>query len=246
MMFTSHNVVLPDGTQTAPGLPLVRESNACSAALHILRDFLDPGDQTTVADLGSLEGGYAYEFARAGYDVTGIEARQEHHENAVRLQERSGLPNLRFERGDARYVLQGRVFDAVFCSGLLYHIGNPVMFLRAVGRATKHLLILNTHYSLEGGHSETVHGADSWCEYGDFEHEGRKGHWFHESQSPWDSYGNPKSFWLTKPELLDVLKGEAGFAQVAEVDWQSSAMKAHVPGGAGMYADRGMFVAVKP
>ncbi len=35
--------------------------------------------------MGCLEGGYTAEFARAGYDATGFEARKQNYDNAVEL-----------------------------------------------------------------------------------------------------------------------------------------------------------------
>lgn len=247
-MFSSHNIVLPDGTQTAPGLPLVSDSYACCAALRELNKvFGDARDGVTVADLGSLEGGYAAAFASAGYDVTGFEARQENHANALWLQEALALPNLRFVQGDAREALEGQQFDAVFCSGLLYHLDKPVSFLKLLGQVARCMLILNTYISQPNtGHPETAHHPGSWCDYGDYENEGRKGHWYHESASRWDSFSNSLSFWLRRDELIASLREDAGFAEVVEVlDWHDGSPKEHVPGGAWTFADRCMFTAFK-
>jgi SAM-dependent methyltransferase len=247
-LFSSHNVVLPNGRLTAPGLPLVSDSYACRAALRALDQvFGDAREGVTVADLGSLEGGYAAAFARAGYDVTGFEARQENHDNAVWLQEALGLPNLRFVQGDARELLEGRQFDVVFCSGLLYHLDKPVAFLKLLGQVTRRMLVLNTNVSQPGtGHPETAHHPGSGCDYGAYENEGRQGHWYRESVTRWDSYGNSLSFWLRRDDLMDSLREDAGFATVTEIpDWRDGSLKDHVPGGAGPFADRRMFTALK-
>jgi SAM-dependent methyltransferase len=249
-VFSSHNVLLPDGTQTALGLPFVRESAVCRAAVRELERKFGTGSHEgiTIADLGSLEGGYAVEFAQHGYDVTGVEARAENYEGATWLQETLAWPNLHFIQGDVREVLADRQFDVVFCSGLLYHLDKPVFFLKQIGAATRKMLILNTHYSLEGGHPENVHHPDSRCEYGDFEHEGRKGHWYYEEDSRWASFVNRSSFWLRKEDLVLSLREDAGFNRVTEIeDWQDREdwVSVHIPGGAGFFRDRGMFVAFK-
>jgi SAM-dependent methyltransferase len=247
MAFSSHNVLLPDGTETAPGLPLVAESQGCIAALRALyEEFGENHTGVTVADLGSLEGGYAAEFARAGFEVYGIEARKENHDNACLLQDALALGNLHFVQGDVRSdLLEGGQFDVIFCSGLLYHLDKPVEFLNLLGQATRQMLILNTHYSLEGGHPESSHHPGSGCDYREAENEGRKGHWYRESISRWDSFGNESSFWLRKDELIASLQ-EAGFYKVEEIpDWQSLGGSGHVPGGPGMVSDRGMFLAFK-
>jgi 2-polyprenyl-3-methyl-5-hydroxy-6-metoxy-1,4-benzoquinol methylase len=79
--FTSHNILLPDGTQTLPGQLPVAESGICRVALSALGLEFGYGSRSgiSVADLGCLEGGFTAEFARAGYDAYGIEARQENY-----------------------------------------------------------------------------------------------------------------------------------------------------------------------
>jgi SAM-dependent methyltransferase len=206
-----------------------------------------PRSGISVADLGCLEGGYTAEFARAGYDAYGIEARQENYDNAVWLKDALGLENLGFFQGDVRTLLLGTEFDAVFCSGLLYHLDAPVAFLNLLGKVTRRMLILHTHYSMENGHPEDAHlPSASWCDPVQSQHEGRTGHWYHEAAGRWESYGNTKSFWLCKDDLLLSLH-EAGFTEVSEVpDWRGPLGTQTVQGSGGAYPDHGMFVAVKP
>lgn len=244
--FTSHNVVFPDGSMTAPARPIVAESGVCKAALRYLENqFGLHHASVSVGDLGCLEGGYAVEFARAGYEVTGIEARLENYSRAGVLPTLLDLPNLRFLCADVRDLPPEPTFDAVFCSGLLYHLDKPVEFLYLLGKITKKLLILNTHFSAGPvGHSEHLHQPGERCEYDGSENEGMAGHWFYETENRWASYGNPRSFWLTKPGLTGTLR-EAGFGRVEEMtDWHNGNAMAF--GSGGETGDRGMFVAVKP
>jgi len=254
MNFASHNVLLPDGTQTAPQWPLVAETGLCRAALRYMEEEFGPGPhpEITVADLGCMEGGYAAAFAQAGYDVTGIEPRTENYLNAVWLQETLGLPNLRFVQATATPSLLGagnalRVknsFDVVFCCGLLYHLEYPVAFLHQLGQVTKTLLILNTHYSMPDGHPESWHQPGSYCDMTLTTHEGYTGHWFHEEDDRWAGFGNRDSFWLTKGDLMEAMS-EAGFPLVRErMDWRDGVPMPH--GSGGPTADRGMFTGTKP
>lgn len=244
--FTSHNILLPDGTQTAPGRPLVAGSGACRAALRYLAAEFGSRRDITVADLGCLEGGYAAEFARAGYTAVGIEARQENYGRAAWLPGALALPNLRFLHGDVREVLPGTAFDAVFCCGLLYHLDRPVAFLDLLGQVTRRLLILNTHYSMEGGHPEGIHQPGERCDPGPAWHEGRAGHWFRETENRWASSGGTSSFWLRKDDLTEAIAA-AGFTRVAERDdWRDDPAGGLPFGSGGAFADRGMFTAVKP
>jgi len=197
LTFTAHNVELPDGSETLRGRELIADNAVCRAALKNLESAFPSGpDGVRVADLGCLEGGHSAAFARAGYDVTGFEARLENFLCCRYLQERLALPNLRYVRADVRDVFDGGTqFDAVFCCGLLYHLDEPVKFLRQLGAATRHLLMVQTHYSTRP----------------DARHEGCDGHWYDEQTTArWASWKNPRSFWLTKSDLMGVMRDEFG------------------------------------
>lgn len=73
--FTAHNIVLPDGTQTLPGRSLISESPVMKAALRTMALVFQDREPSTISvlDIGCLEGGYTVEFARAGYQATGLE-----------------------------------------------------------------------------------------------------------------------------------------------------------------------------
>ena len=231
--FTAHNVVLPDGTQTKPGHLPTAGTGICQAALRDLAE-LTAGTPppVSVADLGCLEGGYAAEFARHGYDVTGIEARPGNLACSRYVAAALGLPNLKFEQGDVRDVLPGRQFDAVFCCGLLYHLDSPAAFLQLLGQVTRRLLILQTRYSL----------------YGATDHEGYRGHWYSEGAADgrWSSHGNTRSFWLTRRSLLAATR-TAGFPLVFEQDdYRDAETGTHRdPDGSTEPTDRSMFIGIK-
>jgi SAM-dependent methyltransferase len=218
--FTSHNILLPDGRETLPGRPLIAQDPACRALLRTAERLVPPiGERRPrVVDLGCLEGGYAVEFARAGYDVVGIEVRVRNFERSEAVARELGLPNLRFVRDDARNIGAHGEFDIVLCLGLLYHLDRPATFLATVGALTRQLLLLNTHYATA---SECKHYALSALTT----HDGKRGRWFEEyadgisddalEEHAWASFGNPKSFWLEKGALLSTLI-ESGFPTVFE------------------------------
>jgi SAM-dependent methyltransferase len=199
--FTAHNIGLPDGTLTRPGTEPVANTGICRAALRDLKlAFPVQVVPPKVADLGCLEGGYAAVFAQAGYDVTGFEARADNFACCEYVAERLALPNLRFVRADVRDALiVPDEWDAVFCCGLLYHLDNPVAFLNQLGRVTRRLLIVQTHYSTRP----------------DAEHEGHRGHWYTEGTGRWEAWKNTRSFWLTRKDLMSAMR-DAGFDLVFE------------------------------
>jgi SAM-dependent methyltransferase len=226
--FTAHNIVLPGGTQTLPGAELVAENGICRAALRDL-ELAFPGagrSAIRVADLGCLEGGYAAAFAQAGYDVTGFEARADNIACCEFLAERLKLSNLRFVQDDVRNVFGPESeWDAVFCCGLLYHLDDPVAFLRQLGRATRRLLIAQTHYSTRP----------------DAKHEGHRGHWYDEGRGRWESWKNERSFWLTRKDLMSAMR-DAGFDLVFE---QADHRRDILADDATVPDARSMFVGIK-
>lgn len=193
--FQGHNIILDDGSQTVPALPVLADTGICQAALRTLRLLLPAGG--TVADLGCYEGGYAVEFARAGYDVTGIESKTVNFAKCEYVAKNVNLPGLHFIQEDARDLAKHGQFDAVFCAGLLYHLDCPSAFLTMLGQVTRRVAIIQTHYA-------------TFC---DAQHEGRQGWWYDDfpgQRDLWGSEGNLRSFWLAVEELLQAVR-EAGF-----------------------------------
>lgn len=232
--FTSHNVALPDGTQTAPGLPLLAGTEFCKSVLHDLW-LLTDGTRTkdvTVADLGCLEGGYTAELARHGYTAEGIEADEDNFACCLRVARALGLPNLAFTHADVRDYVPGRRWDAILCSGLLYHLDQPAKFLRQLGQATRRLLVVNSHYA---PHPVT-------------EHEGYPGAWVGEplGETRWSSRGNAKSFWMTRQAVVHCLREEAGFPVVFEQLDHMQDGAIYVDHHGKPYDNRSVLVAVKP
>lgn len=218
LAFTAHNIALPDGAQTLPGRPLLADEPLCRAVLRTLR-MLFPhaaAARPRVADLGALEGGYAVEFARAGFDVVAIEARQVNVDRCLLVADRLRLPSLRVVRDDVRAIERYGTFDAVFCCGLLYHLDAPDAFLRTLGRVTRRALLLDTHYALE-------QQPGPWTLSPMTTHEGRRGRWYAEwpegtpppEQDVWSSVENHRSFWMERDHLLQAVR-EAGFSAIYE------------------------------
>lgn len=221
-MFTAHNIELPDGTQTKPGWPLTADNVVCRAALRCLGRYFAENEvaETSLLDLGCLEGGYAVAFARAGFRVTAIEAREINMEKCRYVEKQLCLDNLRFMQTDARNLAEIGTFDAVFCCGLLYHLDHPSAFLDTLGTCTRRVLILDTHVASD--YLPTVHAAQL-SEM--TTHEGNLGRWYREypdsatsqqiAGAVWASWGNSQSFWIEKMSLVSNLV-QVGFSSVCE------------------------------
>lgn len=230
--FTAHNIELRDGRRTVPDKPqLLREGSTMAAIERTLRVVAGPHRRMRIADLGSLEGGYAIELARMGHETVGIEARELNVARAEAVRRELGLTNASFVCDDVKNLAAYGQFDAVYCGGLLYHLDAPFEFLRLLGQVTSELLIINTHYALaadpfyddpdgRASGSKTDFGLSALTE-----HEGLAGRWYHEydDDTPrdevvgrnWAAFSNSRSFWPTKPALVRACR-ESGFDVVYE------------------------------
>ncbi|MGO9583348.1 MAG: class I SAM-dependent methyltransferase, partial [Acidimicrobiales bacterium] len=128
--FTAHNIALEDGTFTRPNSPVTADEPITRAVMRSLSLFFPASERKgkTIVDLGCLEGGYTVEFARAGFEATGLEAREQNIERCEYVASQLRLPNLHFVRDDARNLGEYGPFDAVFCCGLLYHLDRPASY----------------------------------------------------------------------------------------------------------------------
>jgi SAM-dependent methyltransferase len=191
-----------------------------------------------IADLGCLEGGYAVEFARLGFDSVGIEVRESNLAACRYVQERCNLPNLEFIRDDAWNICDHGPFDAVFCCGLLYHIDEPRRFIETMAAATTKVIIIQTHFAIDDFYARSkvlrplrnmlprAFGRTDKFKLSELcEHEGLMGRWFTEYRdqpsdedreaAKWHSWENHRSFWLQREYLLQAIH-EAGFDLVFE------------------------------
>lgn len=221
--FIAHNIRFPNGQETLPGRPLLAETPFTRAVLRTLKLVL-PSDGRAKArriiDLGCLEGGYTVEFARAGYEATGLEARKVNFSKCEYVAQNVDLDNLHFVLDDARNVSRYGTFDAVFCAGLLYHLDQPLSFLRQLRTATERVLILDTHVAMQRRPKYWRKRLSRTTE-----NEGVPGRWYDDYRAGISredlegaleaSYGNPRSFWVEKMHLINALR-EVGFSSIYE------------------------------
>lgn len=247
MNFTSHTVVLSDGIKVGNDeLPLA-ETNVWKSIEKTIELFLPKEKfdykKMRVADLGCLEGAYAVQFARMGFETVGIEARQESVDKGNFLKDNLKLDNLSFVTDDVRNMSKYGAFDIVLCYGLLYHLDDPAGFLKTIGAGTKKLLLLNTHFAPERDaryslgpinkffiaplqkRIKALQTNKNYRLSRITQNEGYKGRWFWEWNKGisrknietllWASYNNDKSFWLCKKDLTEAIRS-AGFSHVFE------------------------------
>src|SRR5262245_12303858 len=125
--FTAHNIRLDNGLLTKPGRGRSMEAYPKFVSAKRILDTVFPGEKSRfrLADLGCLEGGYAVEFARMGFQVVGLEVRESNIAACHYVKANTNLPNLEFVKDNAWNLARYGTFDCVFCSGLLYHLDQP-------------------------------------------------------------------------------------------------------------------------
>lgn len=229
MKYTMHNIVLPDGAQTIPGKPILADTPDVKSMIAFAQQF----GFKRIIDLGAGEGGYSIAFARAGFDVTAVEAREE---NCMKIRHAlCDLANVDIKRVTVEDYMAFS-YDPfpkgamVLCLGLLYHLPNPEWVLACIARGASGM-ILSTHYALEDHWQyDDVPAAGSWllkrickrlpwlfrCKHFGLSkittHKGRRGRWYPEyhpkekdiSHLTHSSYHNSKSFWLTSKEIFAI------------------------------------------
>jgi precorrin-6B methylase 2 len=223
------------------------DANESFVSARRLLDTVFPGDKNhyRLADLGCLEGGFAVEFARMGFQVLGIEVRAANIAACNYVKAHTNLPNLEFIKDDARNIAKYGVFDVVFCKGLLYHLDKPKEFLNTLSAVTAKLLILQTHFSTDTKNKEhrwfgtarkllarvKRHNPEPAAKYREFnlselsENETLRGRWYTEfandeafskrDSAKWSSWDNRRSFWIQREYLLQAIY-DVGFDLVLE------------------------------
>jgi hypothetical protein len=100
-----------------------------------------------VLELGPLEGAHSYQLHSLGAKVTAVEANAEAYLKCLILKEIANLDGVRFLFGDCVEFLESTKerWDIVFCSGILYHMNDPVKLIKLCAEAADKCFIW-THY----------------------------------------------------------------------------------------------------
>lgn len=248
--FTAHNVRLDDGTCTIPTVSTTIDNSLWFKSAKRALNLAFGGELKgrSIVDLGCLEGGYATEFARLGMDALGIEVRRSNFENCMHVRQGVNLQNLRFTMDTAWNIAEYGAFDAVFCSGLLYHFDRPREFLHLISSLCKKIIIIHTHFAT----------MDPIAKFGLsplVQNEGLSGRWFADRPPTatnaeldglkWASWENANSFWPLREHLIGAIS-DCGFDMVFEqYDWLETPIPASLTQGYYKTDNRGLFVGIK-
>lgn len=157
----------------------------------------------TVLELGSLEGCHTVALARKVDSVLAIEGRAENIRRAEFIRDIYGVDNVRFvhDNLETATLRDYGAFDAVFASGVLYHLPEPWRLLQEIATVTRQLFLW-THYAAR---KEVKLGGYWGCYFGEAG-----------IQSP-TSGMSKRSFWPTFDELIRML-GKSGFNKTRVIE----------------------------
>jgi tRNA (mo5U34)-methyltransferase len=138
-----HNLHLPDGSQTAPDHPL---GDFPRYKWNALAPHLPSVDGWTVLDIGTNAGFYAFELARRGARVTGIDVDPHYLDQARWAAREFGLEHaVEFRRMQVYDLARSTdQFDLVLFLGVFYHLRYPLLGLDLVARRARRLVVFQT------------------------------------------------------------------------------------------------------
>ena len=236
--WTNQNMELAPGVWTVPGtLPILHDPRVRCAVRTVQGLFGRDLAGVRVADLGCLEGGISLAFALEGAEVLGIEGREANMAKCELVRDAAGMPNLRFALDDVRRFTRERYgeFDVVLVCGLLYHLDEPVAWLRQAAECARRVIFVDTHFAPETDAGVAAMDTMPFFDLkanplgplldvsdGAGDYQGRWWFEFPEAASAgdrakllWASLDNPRSMWLTRRSIYRLL-GNCGFESVGE------------------------------
>jgi SAM-dependent methyltransferase len=238
----SFDIPLPFGVWTRGNLQIPH--TRLKRVVQVVSDLAEkPLAECRILDLGCLDGIYSIEFAKHGANTIGVEIREANIKRAIFCKEALGLRNLEFRQDDVRNInvkSYGK-FDAIVCSGILYHLpaADVIGLVKRMYDMVGRLVVIDTHVALQPG-ERFAHGGDEYWgkifrEHADDATPEEK------AKARGSSADNTTSFWFTRPSLVNLLS-KAGFSSVYECF-----IPAHLNfGRPGIeHRDRCTFVAIK-
>ena len=212
----SYDIPLPHNVWTRGNLqvPHTRLKRIVQVVSDLSRK---PLPECRILDLGCLDGIFSIEFAKQGAKTIGVEIREANIRKAIFCKEALGLQNLDFRQDDVRNISvesYGR-FDAIICSGILYHLpaADAIDLITHMYDMVNRVVVIDTHVALNPI-ERFVYGDDEYWgsifrEHSDSATQEEK------AKAHWSSADNLTSFWFTRPSLVNILS-KAGFSSVYE------------------------------
>lgn len=124
----------------SPDAVLIVEARQ-AAVCPLLTDLRQKLRMRTALDVGCGVGHFSSFLQHLGFEVVGMDGREENIAEAKRRQTRIAFHQVNVEDNS---VLRLGSFDLVFCMGLLYHLENPLLAIRRLRTLTQKGLLLES------------------------------------------------------------------------------------------------------
>jgi 2-polyprenyl-3-methyl-5-hydroxy-6-metoxy-1,4-benzoquinol methylase len=126
---------------------LYRRDLICQTVAEVLGDDLA---STTVLDIGCNSGFFSLDLAaRGAKHVDGVDLRDENIQRAKFVAEHFGFDNAEFRVSDADALAAGGQWDVILNLGVLYHVVNPLQFIRQTYELCSRFAIIDTVCHIE-------------------------------------------------------------------------------------------------
>ncbi len=146
-----YRFALPSGATTgsahAPDVLAIHDTRWAMAEAALRGAFPEGGAGASAIDLACHQGWFSLKLREFGFgSVHGIDARQQHIDDARLIAGATAAEHVDFSRGDVHALTPEIVgtHDLVLCFGLLYHLENPVGALRIARSLCKRLCLIET------------------------------------------------------------------------------------------------------
>jgi len=151
MIFNAHNISLGNSKRTMTGSEALLVDTDRWKSIERTVNLLFTKEEIKnkrVVDLGCLEGGYSLAFAQLGFQVIGMDARQDNLDKCEWVKTHYNVPNLTYVLDDVKNLANHGTFDLIFCAGLLYHLDEPAKFIEIMAKQCTTCTIIHTHFAL--------------------------------------------------------------------------------------------------
>ena len=173
--------------------------------VQIVSDLVDkPLSECRILDLGCLDGMFSIEFALHGAETIGIEIREDNIKKAIFCKNVLNLSNLDFRQEDARHISieSHGLFDAIICSGLLYHLTahDSIELISKMFNMSNKVVVIDTHIALKPVTRYLINNEEYWGEI--YNEHNEQDTQKIKSKRLWASWDNNQSFGLQDHHLL--------------------------------------------
>jgi len=201
---------LPDGYQleTKPAVSALFDDDRIYWAEKVFGGFKD----LSILELGPLEGGHSYMLEKMGANkIIAIDANTRSFLKCLCIKEIFQIKKVEFRLGNFILFLKNNTlkYDLVFASGVLYHMKEPIEFLKMISMASDKIFLWTHYYDEEivtHRSDKNTFGKKITIDLDGIDYDGVQH--FYKDALNWKGFCggmNPDSIWLTRDSIIKAL-----------------------------------------